>query len=109
MRSAEVNGKKVSDGNELVNEISNISPGTKAKISYLRNGKPGDTSVTIADRAKLFSDRLGDEEDSPDQEQPTESKLGITVKPLSGDLADRSGRARRQGRHRTGREAELVC
>src|SRR4051794_24248916 len=87
----EVNGKKVSNGNELVNEISNIAPGTKAKIAYLRNGKPGETSVTIADRAKLFSDRLGDDEDNTDQEQLTESKLGITVKPLSADLADRLG------------------
>src|SRR5437868_6873319 len=87
----EVNGKKVSNGNELVSEISTITPGTKAKISYLRNGKPGEANVTIADRAKLFSDRLGDDEDNTDTEQPTESKLGITVRPLSGDLADRLG------------------
>jgi len=87
----EVNSKKVANGNELVNEISNISPGTKAKISYLRNGKAGETAVTIADRAKLFSDRLGDEEDNSDQGQPTESKLGVTVRPLSSDLADRLG------------------
>ena len=86
-----VNGKKVGNGNELVNEISNLAPGSKAKIAYLRNGKEAETSVTIADRAKLFSDRLGTDEDTNDQEQPTESKLGITVKPLSGDLADRLG------------------
>jgi serine protease Do len=88
---AEVNGKKVANGNELVNEISSLSPGTKAKVAYLRNGKPGETTVTIADRAKLFSDRLGDEDDTGDASQPTESKLGITVRPLSGDLADRLG------------------
>src|SRR4051812_1438641 len=86
-----VNGKKVGNGNELVNEISNLAPGSKAKITYMRNGKEAETSVTIADRAKLFSDRLGTDEDTNDQEQPTESKLGITVKPLSGDLADRLG------------------
>ena len=86
-----VNGKKVGTGNELVNEISNLAPGSKAKITYLRNGKEAETTVTIADRAKLFSDRLGTDEDTNDQEQPTESKLGITVKPLSSDLADRLG------------------
>ena len=87
----EVNGKKVANGNELVNEISTITPGTKAKISYLRNGKSGEANVTIADRAKLFSDRLGDDQENTDTEQPTESKLGITVRPLSSDLADRLG------------------
>jgi serine protease Do len=93
----EVNGKKVANGNELVGEISTLAPGTKAKIAYLRNGKPGDTTVTIADRAKLFSDRLGDEDDTNDQGQPAESKLGITVKPLSSDLADRLGTAPGKG------------
>ena len=68
-----MNGKKVANGNELVNEISNIAPGTKAKVTYLRNGKPGDTTVTIADRAKLFSDRLGDDDDNNDQGRPKAS------------------------------------
>jgi serine protease Do len=74
-----------------VNEISGIAPGSKAKIGYLRNGKPGETAVTVADRAKLFGNRLGDEDDTNDQSQPTESKLGVTVRPLSSDLADRLG------------------
>jgi serine protease Do len=87
----EVNSKKVGNGNELVNEISGIAPGSKAKIGYLRNGKPGETAVTVADRAKLFGNRLGDEDDTNDQSQPTESKLGVTVRPLSSDLADRLG------------------
>ncbi len=84
-----VDGKKVGNGDELVSEIASRKPGSKAKLGYMRNGKPADTSVTIADRSKLFAARLGEEDDNGEDAQPKESKLGVTVKPLTQDLAER--------------------
>jgi serine protease Do len=84
-----VDGKKVANGDELVAEIASRKPGSKAKLGYMRNAKPGDTTVTIADRSKLFAARLGDDEDNGEDAQPKESKLGVTVKPVTQDLAER--------------------
>jgi len=75
----EVNGKKVANGNELVGEISNLAPGYKSEDLVSAHGKPGETSVTIADRGQALSTIVCDEDDSNSQDQPTESKLGITV------------------------------
>ncbi len=55
----------------------------------MRNGKPSDTTVTIADRSKLFAARLGDEDDNSEDSQAKESKLGVTVKSVTPDLAER--------------------
>ena len=54
-----VAGKNVNSGDELVAEVSSHRPGEKLKIGYLRNGKQHDTTVTVADRAKLFGAQLG--------------------------------------------------
>jgi serine protease Do len=45
--------------------------------------------VTVADRAKLFASRLGDDDEGSGQEGPKESKLGLTVRAITPDLADR--------------------
>ena len=85
-----VDGKKVSNGDELVAEIASRKPNSKAKLGFMRNGKPSDTSVTIADRSKLFAARLGgDEEDNGEDAQTHESKLGVTVKSVTPELAER--------------------
>ncbi len=84
-----VDGREIKSGDELVSEIAGRKPGAKAKLTYLRNGKEGTTTVTIADRAKLFSSRLGDDEDSGAESQPTEAKLGLTVRPVTPEIADR--------------------
>lgn len=85
-----IDGKPVKDGNELVSEIAGRKPGSSVKVGYVRNNKEQTTSVTIADRAKLFAARLGtDEEEGGTDSQPTESKLGLTVSNLTADLADR--------------------
>ena len=84
-----VDGKEVKNGDELVADIAGRKPGSKAKIGFVRNGKKQDTSVTIADRSKLFAARLGEDQQSNENQQPKESKLGITVRPITADLADR--------------------
>jgi serine protease Do len=43
----------------------------------------------VADRAKLFASRLGDDEESGEESIPKQSKLGLTVRPITPEIADR--------------------
>jgi serine protease Do len=84
-----VDNKKVSKGAELVADIASRKPGSKVNLSFLRNGKSQETSVTIADRAKLFAARLGDDQESDDESAPKQSKFGVTVRRVTPEMADR--------------------
>jgi len=84
-----VEGRVVKTGDELVNQIASMKPGSKAKLSFVRNGKKEETTVTIADRAKLFSDRVGEEDEEADSSRPQESKFGISVRNVTPELAER--------------------
>jgi serine protease Do len=84
-----VDGKKVAKGSELVGDIASRKPGSKVSLGFLRNGKPQDAAVTIAERSKLFAARLGDEQDSNDENTPKQSKFGVTVRKVTPEIADR--------------------
>jgi serine protease Do len=84
-----VDGKPVKNGDELVSDIASRRPGSKVSLGYYRNGKKDEAAVTVADRAKLFASRLGDEEEGGEQATPKQSKLGATVRNLTPDMADR--------------------
>lgn len=87
-----VNGKEVTDGDQLVSEIAGQKPGSTIKLTYIRNGKKQDVDVTVADRMKLFGSRLGlTEEEQPGETTPKESKLGIAVRDLTPQQAERMG------------------
>src|SRR5882724_3110742 len=84
-----VDGRPVKNGDELVGDIASRKPGAKVTLGVIRNGKKQDITVTVADRAKLFASRLGEEEDSSDSSSPKESKLGLSVRAVTSDIADR--------------------
>lgn len=84
-----VDGKELKSGDDLVADIASRKPGSKAKLSFVRNGKKEEATVTIADRSKLFASRLGDDEENQGEEEPKASKFGISVRGITGDLADR--------------------
>jgi serine protease Do len=87
-----VNGKNVKSGDELVSLISATKPGSKLNVTYIRNGQEKQTTVVVADRAKLFADRTDQSsDDTPEESEPTPTKLGITVKPVSPEMAERAG------------------
>jgi serine protease Do len=92
-----VDGKKVSKGSELVGDIASRKPGSKVNLGFLRNGKPQETSVTIADRSKLFAARLGDEQENEDENTPKPSKFGVTVRKVTPEMADRLDMAAGKG------------
>jgi len=84
-----VDGKQVKNGDELVADIASRKPGDKITLGYFRNGKKEETGVTVADRAKLFASRLGEDEESSEESTPKQSKLGATVRALTPEIADR--------------------
>ena len=84
-----VDGKKVTKGTELVADIAARKPGSKVALGFIRNGKPQEATVTIADRAKLFAARLGEDQGGDDANTPKPSKFGVTVRKVTPEMADR--------------------
>jgi serine protease Do len=84
-----VDGKKVTKGSELVADIASRKPGSKVELGFVRNGKQQDTSVTIADRAKLFAARLNEDDSGNDESTPKQDKFGITVRKLTPEMAEK--------------------
>ncbi|HKS75255.1 MAG TPA: Do family serine endopeptidase [Terriglobales bacterium] len=84
-----VDGRTVSKGNDLVSDIASRKPGSKVKLAFIRNGKSQDATVTIADRAKLFAARLGDDQENDDENTPKQSKFGLTVRKVTPEMAER--------------------
>jgi serine protease Do len=84
-----VDGKKVTKGAELVADIAARKPGAKVQLDFMRNGKKQDTTVTIADRSKLFAARLNDDEEGNDESTPKQDKFGINVRNLTPEMADK--------------------
>ncbi|HKW17754.1 MAG TPA: Do family serine endopeptidase [Terriglobales bacterium] len=84
-----VDGKPVKNGDELVADIAGRKPGSKVALGYYRNTKKDEAQVTVADRAKLFATRLGEDEEGGEQAAPKQSRFGITVRDLTPEMADR--------------------
>ena len=84
-----VDGQPMKSGDDLVNDISNRKPGSKARMTIVRGGNKEDLTVTIADREKLFGRQLGLVEEQEEAEQAKESKLGINVRSIPPEMAQR--------------------
>jgi len=84
-----IDGHKVAKGSELVADIAARKPGAKVGAGYIRNGKQQETTVTVADRAKLFAARLNEDDTGSDESTPKQNKFGITVRKLTPEMADR--------------------
>jgi serine protease Do len=90
-----IDGRNIKDGDDLVNEIAGRRPGSTARLGYLREikpgqDKPGDTTVTIGDRDKIFAELNGNQtpdKDNGDSADAGESKLGIVVHETSAATA----------------------
>jgi Do/DeqQ family serine protease len=80
----EVQGRRVSDGNELRNAISNIAPGTSVAIKGVRDGRAADFSAKL-EELKASNDAG----ESRDGREPGASpgRYGMQVTPLTPELA----------------------
>jgi serine protease Do len=81
----EVQGRSVSDGNELRNAISNTAPGTSVALKVWRDGRTHAMNAKL-DELKVKAD-AGERNDSGDSSAP--GRFGMSVSPLTPELAQR--------------------
>ena len=79
------NGKAVADNNQLRNAVASTLPGTSVPMQVLRNGKSETLNATVGELAPSK-----EKADSPSAERGR-GKFGMSVEPLTPDLAERAG------------------
>ncbi len=88
-----IDGQPVKDGDDLVSNISPRRPGSTVHLTYLRDGKQNQATVTIADRAEMVAKTDGVSDDdgssSPDVPDVAQDRLGMSVSALPGEVASR--------------------
>jgi len=89
----EINGSKVTKGNQLQDVIVDSPVGSSVKLGFVRDGRPQTVSVTIGDRANVLSDdtteynALNRPRPRGNQEAPTQSRLGIQVQSITAQMS----------------------
>lgn len=84
-----VNKQPVADNNNLRNLVASMPPGSNVEVAALRNGRDQNFHVALAelpDRPQPDS-----EDDSTNSAGVGNGKFGITVQPLTADMASRYG------------------
>jgi Do/DeqQ family serine protease len=79
----EVAGRRVSDGNELRNAISNTAPGTSVSLKLVRDGRVSDVSAKL-DELKASTDNGEERERGSSAPQ---GRYGMQVQPLTPEVA----------------------
>jgi serine protease Do len=84
-----IDGRSIKDGDDLVNDIASRRPGSTARLGYLRDGKPSDTTVTIGDRDKVFAELGAQQANAAPGEggDQSEAKLGMAVRQITDAIA----------------------
>lgn len=89
-----IDGRKIKDGDDLVQDISGRAVGSSVNLGYLRDGKQNAVNVTIGDRAKVYAELSGNDRDDSGSTQESDAgqaKLGITVAAVPPPMASKMG------------------
>jgi serine protease Do len=84
-----VNGKPVHTGNDLVSPIASTPIGGSVRVTYVRDKKDHEATLTVADRTKIFPDRTGSA--SNNESGPTPTEFGLRLEDLGSERARRAG------------------
>jgi serine protease Do len=85
----EVNGQPVRTGTDLVNPISATPIGGRVRITYVRDRKRMEATLTVEDRNKVFAARNAtQDEDSPES---TPAEFGLRLEAMTPELLQRLG------------------
>src|SRR5262249_18562724 len=81
-----VNGHAVNDSNDLRNTIAAFKPGTTVDVGILRDGR---NETLRAKLDELPAEKPGRGGRLPTEEHAATGRFGLTVRPVTPDLADR--------------------
>ncbi|MET0623850.1 MAG: DegQ family serine endoprotease [Pyrinomonadaceae bacterium] len=86
-----INGTAVGDANELRNLVAATQPGTDVTLDILRDGREQQVKVTLGELTASADPARGGEGDGGGgvEEQSDGGKLGVTVTPLTPEVASR--------------------
>jgi serine protease Do len=100
---SKVNGIKVTNGSEMVEQVAGYKPGDKISITYNRGGKEINTQVTLKNKSGSYDvvrtsalDNFGAEFETLDKKKATEFGIrgGVVVKRIGKGLIDEQTRMR---------------
>jgi serine protease Do len=87
-----VNDTEVRDGDDLVSTIADTAVGTSVRIQFVRDKTEQEAEVVIGDRALVFADRFGGQEErSTAPTETTDVKFGVSIQNITADIAGRLG------------------
>jgi S1-C subfamily serine protease len=84
-----LNGTAVNDANELRNLVAATQPGTDVTLDILRDGREQQVKVTLGELTASAEPARGGEGGGGGEEQSDGGKLGVTVTPLTPEVASR--------------------
>jgi Do/DeqQ family serine protease len=87
-----INGEKIEDSNVLRNKVAGTLPGTEIRVTVLRDGSPQELTATL-DEFENAGARNGNSEgeDSGPEKQSDTGKLGLTLQPVTPQIARQFG------------------
>jgi serine protease Do len=91
-----INGRRVSNPSQLLNSIAEMRPGSEARLEVFRDGQSDQFTVTLGDRSQQQLSQRGENSRAPQRGGATE-KLGMSVGPLTSELAQQLGAANERG------------
>jgi serine protease Do len=88
-----IDGRPIKGGADLISDIADRKPGSKATLGYIRNGQHQTAVVTIADRAAMMAaiNNAGASGEANGTQENGTSKLGMTVSNIPPQIASKSG------------------
>jgi serine protease Do len=91
-----LNGKPVTSSGELTRTIALVAPGQKVSLTLLRKGQKKDVSFAVGTRPDEERVARGEQEEAP-EDGGKSSKLGVTLGPLTPEIARQLGMPGDQG------------
>jgi serine protease Do len=78
-----INGKKVRDGNDLVNTVTATPIGSPVSIAAMRDGKQENFKVVVGDLTQVFPESFGGAKAEEPKAEKTEAKFGMSIQNLT--------------------------